>query len=360
MLEDQPFELAKLHFPSLHGEQGLLLPLTASSKNHKVYEGLAGGRLYCVEGTWGTAMAFYSWLKKQANIKYPVYDYQSSRVNRDQLKSLTQNLLVRVANNKIDLTNAPLVPWLKEFYPNLSEFYLPFAEVLGMNGAWQWYTKGIQFPNLNHKVHPFYGVYFPTRHEHLELFNEWLLRNEPIRSAIDIGTGCGILTFYMIKNGVKKVLATDINQNAIYSLSIELNRLDIVEKVELQRTNFLEEVDAKDFEAIVFNPPWIPETPSNALDMAMYYQSNFFDNFFTQAYGKLKSGTTVLLLFSTFAQVAGVASEHPIEQELAANKRFALVSKTENPILQNPSSKKHWLTEIRSKERAELWELVRV
>ena len=335
-------------------------PILASTKNQKVFEGLARGKAYCFEGTYGTAMAFYSWLKTQVNFNYPVHDYQSSRVNRDQLKSLTQNLLVRIANHQINLANAPQIPWLKEFYPKLSEFYLPFTDVLGMNGAWQWYTKGIQFPNLNHKVHPYYGVYFPTRYEHLELFNEWLGSNDPIRSAIDIGTGCGVLSFYMIKNGVKKVLATDINPNALLSLELDLKRLGMEAKVELNRADMLDGIDAKDFDLVVFNPPWIPENFSNALDMAMYYQPNFFDNFFSQAYEKLKPGSTLLLLFSTFAQVVGAVNDHPIERELNANNRFALVSRTEKPILQNPSSKKHWLTEIRNKERAELWELVRI
>lgn len=331
----------------------------ASTPNRIAFEKLKRGSNFCFEGTYGTAMSFYSWVKKQVNELYPISDYKSSRINRDKMREFTQRLFVRIKNQNIDLVNAPQIPWLQEFYSDFDEFYLPFAEVLGMNGAWQWWVNGIQFPELEHKVHPFYGVYFPTRTEHLLLFDNWLAQNKPIFSAMDLGTGSGVLTFYMLKHGVKKILATDINLNSLFSVGKELERQKVESTVSLQHANFFDGIDTQGMDIIVFNPPWIPEKPSNSLDLAMYYQSDFFENFFQQAYNSIPRGCTLLILYSTFAQAAGINTLHPIEHELNTQNRFSLVSHVEKPITQKPSAAKHWLTQIRLKEKVQLWEMVK-
>ncbi|WP_205727987.1 hypothetical protein [Flammeovirga pectinis] len=58
-------------------------------------------------------------------------------------------------------------------------------DVQGLNSAWQWNKKGIVLPVLRNKVHPYYGVYFPTRFDHLILFDNWLKRYEGPKKASD-------------------------------------------------------------------------------------------------------------------------------------------------------------------------------
>jgi hypothetical protein len=332
-------------------------PIVASSKNQKIFSGLQKGDTFCIEGTYGTAMAFYSWLKAQVNSMYPIVNYESSRVNRDVFHRFAQRVLVQIVNHQINLQKAPELFWLREFYPKFDNFYLPFSEVLGINGAWQWFTKGIQFPGLEHKIFPFYGAYFPTRTEHLEMFDQWLLANKPIKNAVDIGTGCGVLSFYMLKHGVSTILATDINPNAIHSVNLEINRWDVRSQVHIANANLFSGINVAESNLVVFNPPWIPDVPSNMLDMAMYYQTNFFDNFFQQAFEVLPTGCRLVILFSTFGQAAGVCKDHPIDFEINNNNRFALVMKEERGVSQKPSPRKHWLDDIRQKEKIELWEL---
>jgi hypothetical protein len=334
--------------------------IKASSKNLDVYQKLMRGQQFCFEGTYGTAMDFYSWVKKQVNAQYPINDYISSRVNRDKLWGFSQQLLVRILDHQINLTKAPQVPWLNEFYPTNTDFLLPFADVLGINGAWQWFKNGIQFPNLSHKVHPYYGAYFPTRTEHLAMFDSWLKSKPHINYAMDMGAGCGVLTFYMIKHSVKRILSTDINPNALHSVSTDIKSIGNASSVIVKRSSFFDEIDTKDLELVVFNPPWIPEEPSNSFDLAMYYQPTFFEQFFSSAFDRLPAGCTILLIFSTFAQAAGLVSQHPIAHELELNSRFKLVKHYQQNLTQKPSSRKHWLSDLRANEKVELWELLKI
>ncbi len=331
--------------------------LNASSQYRKVFNAILNADEYCFEDTYGTAMSFYSWFKKQVNLLVPICDYSSSRDNRDKLKQLTSRLFVRIVDHNVHLQKSPHIPWLKEFYPELNDFFLPFTDVLGMNGSYQWFTAGVEFPSLGHKVHPYYGVYFPTRTEHLLLFDEWLNDNKGISNAIDMGTGCGVLTFYMLKHGVENVLATDINPNAIHSIALELKRLGLEPKVKPMQANLFSGVDVNNRDLVAINPPWIPAESFGNIDLAMYYTNDFFANFFSQAALKLSLNSRLVILFSTFAQAAGLNWDHPIRRELDTSSRFSLVDYKQVSLKQQLSSKKSWLSNVRSNEKVELWEL---
>lgn len=332
-------------------------PVTAAENNRKIAAQLAKGRSFCLEGTWGTAMAFYSWLKKHVAQQVPAIDYASSRRQREALGRLTSHLYLRIHNYHPDLKKAPGNVWLQEFFRGKQVFYMRFTDYLGMNGARQWFEKGIQFPGLKVRIHPFYGTYFPTRTEHLELFDQWLAQQPPMQSAMDIGTGCGVLTFYMLKHGIGHITATDINPNALYSLQQELDRNPAATGVQLKQTSFFDGIALPEPGLIVFNPPWLPMPSHTFIDKAMYYEPGFFETFFSEAFAVLSPKCAMVLLFSDFARVAGISAEHPVEHELNHGGRFILREKTERPLQQPSSGRKSWLQKIRSSEKAELWVL---
>lgn len=358
--ENNPLVVLDMHYPTPILEPLSAKPLTAGNRYQQVFDGLRHGELFCFEGTYGTAMAFYSWVKKQLGQQFPITSYTSSRLHRDKLRDLSQRLLVRVVNHQIDLQSSPSIPWLQEFFPEIKRFYLPFTDVLGINGAYQWFTNGVQFPGLNHRLHPYYGVYFPTRTEHLLLFDSLLGQGRDISSALDMGTGCGVLSFYMLKHGVKSVLATDINPNAIHSLNLDQQRLGLHDKIKTLEADLLEGICCENLDLVVFNPPWIPDTAVGSLDLAMYYQADLFERFFSSAHRALPQRCRLVILFSTFAQAAGLTVEHPVRHELDNHNRFRLVNHTQLPVNQKPSPKKSWLEQVRSHESIELWELERV
>ncbi len=353
----QPTSPFTLQYPEILSLLQITAKITAESNNRQVLAELRKGQKFCFAGTWGTAMAFYSWLKKRVQSRFPATDYASSRIQREKLNALTENLFLPIKNHKPDLAKAPGNPWLKEFYPGEKEFMMRFTDYLGLNGARQWYEKGIQFPGLNHKVHPYYGTYFPTRTEHLELFDKWLSGEKDNKNAIDMGTGCGVLKFYMLKHGIKNITATDINPNGLFSVKQDLVKTGMLKHVNLIQTSFFDGLEMIKPDIVVFNPPWIPAETYTSIDQAMYYQAGFFDEFFAQAYEKLSASCKIVILFSSFAQVVNAATENPIESELKNHQRFLLEEKITQKLQQKASPRKDWLSQIRMHEEAELWVL---
>jgi hypothetical protein len=326
----------------------------------KIYTFLKQGKNVCLTGTYGFALGFYSWLKKQNNNNFPVKDYQTSRVNREALRLLNKNLFIGVEQHYANLEKAPDNPWLRVLYPEQNEFLIRFSDFLGMNGAWQWYHKGIQFPVLENKVHPFYGVYFPTRHEHLTLFDNWLTKNTGFTKALDIGTGCGVLSLMMLKHGIPFVHATDVNPNAVYSTSLEYEKRGLQSKTVIEQAAFTGSFESAGKDLIVFNPPWIPAQTATEMDSATYFEPGFFEAVFDQLYASSVPGSTLAILFSNFARVAGISNEHPIEEEIKNKTRFLLIEKVDAPVVQPPSSRKSWLSKIRQKEKVELWVMKKI
>jgi hypothetical protein len=234
---------------------------------------------------------------------------------------------------------------------------LPFPQVQGLNSSWQWYQNGISIPVLRNKVHPYYGTYFPTRFDHLILFDNWLKRYEgPKKSAIDVGIGSGILAFQMVKHGFQKVFGTDTNPNAIVGLKEFMGETKLSRKIELDLGHLFGSWE-KQTELIVFNPPWLPESSDQDRDdEAIYYNENLFPDFFTEAKKRLLPEGKLVLLFSNLAQVTKVTKDHPIEKELAEGGRFQL-EKCLKKAVKAASDKTKRDQNWRATEEVELWVL---
>jgi methylase of polypeptide subunit release factors len=230
--------------------------------------------------------------------------------------------------------------------------------VQGLNSAWQWYLNGISIPVLRNKIHPYYGTYFPTRFEHLILFNNWLKRYEgPKKSAIDVGFGSGVLSLQMVQHGFQKVFGTDINPNAFVGLTEFMGDTKLSRKIELDLGHLFGKWK-KQTELIVFNPPWLPESHElNRIDEAIYYNEKLFPEFFAEAKDRLLPEGKLVLIFSNLAQITNATKEHPIEKELAEGGRFQLEKFLKKSVKASSDKTKrdqHW----RSSEEVELWVLI--
>ena len=332
------------------------LPVFRGGMNYRhVLKKLDSGPGIKVQGSYATAMAFYSWLKKRITSKHPVYNYITSRITREIINKKTSKIFVKISHHKPEPEKAPEIPWLKIFYPGNPDFLISLPDMLGLNGAWQWYEKGIKYPVLEHRLHPYYGVYFPTRTEHLILFDQWLEKNKGrFTNAADIGTGCGILSFIMARHGMKRVYATDINPNAVYSTSKEIERFRLSKCINIEQASFFGSV-RDDLDLAVFNPPWIPGKCNSITDMGVYYEEGFFEKFFTEAAARLAPGTILIVLFSSFAIEAGITDHNPVEKAVNHDK-FILEDKITRSVTEKAKAKsKNWLNELRSKEKIELW-----
>lgn len=299
-------------------------------------------------------------LKKHLNKSLPNKSFLEQREYRAEYQKLSNRILMEIKNHSLAVKKAPTIGWLEKLYPESEQFYLSLPQIQGLNSAWQWYIKGVSIPVLRNKIHPFYGVYFPTRFDHLIVFDNWLKRyNGPKKSAMDIGIGSGVLSLQMMKYGFQKVYGTDVNQNAIIGLKEFMGDTKLSRKIELDHGNLFGKWD-KETELIVFNPPWLPKSHElNRLDEAMYYHETLFEDFFSEAKQRLLSDGRIVLLFSNLAQITGAAKEHPIERELSNGGRYKLENYYKKRV-KSASKKTKRNQSWRAKEEVELWEISKV
>ncbi len=291
--------------------------------------------------------------------RLPNKTFKEQHNYRSEYHKLSNRILIEIKDNQLEVKKATSIGWLEKLYPEISNFLLTFPQIQGLNSAWQWYKNGISIPVLRNKIHPYYGTYFPTRFDHLILFDNWLKRYEGSKkTAIEVGVGSGILSFQLIQHKFQKVFGTDINPNAIIGLTEFMGDTKLSRKIELDFGHLFGKWE-KPTELIVFNPPWLPElNGKNKNDEAIYYDKNLFPNFFEEAKKRLVPEGKIVILFSNLAQITNITKEHPIEQELEKGNRFQLekcLKKKVKAASEKTKRDQHW----RSSEEVELWILIK-
>ena len=275
--------------------------------------------------------------------------YATRRHLEEQFRKASLNLIVQIQGSDPQLEGIDTNPFLKDFYPKTT-FYLPFVVLQELTGAWKTYSTGIHYPVLGRRLHPFFGVYYPTRTEHLELFATWLSQYKgPKDHCVDVGTGSGILTFLLAKSGFKTIDAIDQNPNAVWSVQDELKRHPIDATIRLHQADLLSPVETANL--IVFNPPWIPGKSHSSVTEALFFDGGLFERFFDQAYTALPIDGKVVFIFSTILTLLRPDIPHPLESELQKG-RFQLIQKLQRKV--KPKSG------LRTKEKVQIWELTRV
>lgn len=296
-------------------------------------------------------------ISKYVNLQHPDSSFTGKRAARADYQELSNRVFLKINNHKLQVRKSPEIGWLKILYPGLEQFLLPFPQVQGLNDSWQWYEKGIFIPVLHKKIHPWYGSYFPTRFEHLELFENWLKHYKGAKSpAIDVGIGSGVLSMQMLNHGISQIYGTDINPNAILGMSEFIARNELQSKLQLSCGDLFEHCP-REAALIVFNPPWLPGMDlSGGLDAAIYYPEDLFSRFFEQAAPHMQKQGRLIVLFSNLAEISDINTVNPIIRELETGNRFhkvQLITKQVRPA----SSKTKRAVSLRSKEKVELWEL---
>ncbi len=334
-----------------------VVPYKRSMDPQTAIDAIIDGYHVLIVDFYSSGLTVLSELKKYIKNTYSDQSFQGQRDFRSVFRELSHQLLLKISNNKLSVKKAPEIGWFKILYPELNEFLLPFPQVQGLNSSWQWYKKGISIPVLKRKIHPWFGTYFPTRFEHLELFDKWLKRYTGEKtSAIDIGIGSGVLSFQMLKHSFEKVYGIDSNPNAIIGLNEDLNKNNLNSKIDLIYGDLFADCNLKT-ELIVFNPPWLPASHNiDGLDKAIYYDKDLFPRFFAEAKKHLNANGRVVILFSNLAQITKVSKTHPIEEELSTGGQFQkelFIQKEVRPASKNTKRNQNW----RASEMVELWVL---
>ncbi len=318
---------------------------------------LEAGNQVLINAFYSDGLSLLKSLKEHLKRKLPNQSFREQREFREAYSKLSNLIVLEVVDHKLDVKKAPAIGWLKKLYPETPNFYLSFPQIQGLNSSWQWYENGILVPVLRNKIHPYYGTYFPTRFDHLLLFDNWLNRYEgPKKTAIDVGCGSGILSFQLIAHGFQKVYGTDTNPNAIIGLTEFMGTTKLSRKIALDFAPFFGKF-TNPTELIIFNPPWLPQTQnSGGLDEAIYYDKNLFPAFFKGAKERLLPNGKLVLLFSNLAKITNVGTKHPIEDELSKGGRFQLercFKKRVKNASKHTRRDQYW----RSEEEVELWVL---
>ena len=319
-------------------------------------EELIEGNYVLIENYYYNGLQILEELTKFLKRKYNKKSFQGQREYRFAFREASHRLLLMVVDNKLHVRKAPKIGWLKILYPEESDFLISFPEVQGLNSSWQWYLNGLEIEILNLKIHPYYGTYFPTRFDHLELFDRWLKKYKGNKkNAIDIGVGSGVLSFQLLQNNFSQVLGTDTNKNAIIGVTQECERLNFSDRLSLAFGDLFANCDFK-ADLIVFNPPWLIAKHElvGGIDKAIYYEPDLFPRFFEQAKQYLKKDGKLVLLFSNLAEVVGADDDHPILNELKGDRFNKELYMQQNVKASSKKTKrKNW----RKKEKVELWVL---
>jgi 16S rRNA G966 N2-methylase RsmD len=336
-----------------------LIQFDSTSDARETIYAMKDGSAVLITEFYSNGMLLLKELHKHLKNRLPNKTFSEQRAYRSEYYRLSNQIFLEIDNQQVVVKKAPKIGWIEKLYPNNSKFLLTFPQVQGLNSAWQWYKNGILVPVLRNKIHPYYGTYFPTRFDHLILFDNWLKRYKgPKKSVIDVGIGSGVLSFQMIQHGFQKVFGTDINPNAIVGLQDFMGDTKLARKIELDQANLFGRFE-KETELIVFNPPWLPAASNiGSLDDAIYYSKNLFPKFFAEANNRLTKDGKVVIIFSNLAQITNVSKEHPIEKELSKGVRFQLENcfkKAVKVASDKTKRDQHW----RGTEEVELWVLTK-
>lgn len=84
-----------------------------------------------------------------------------------------------------------------------------------------------------------------------------IINKNNLKSALDIGTGTGILACTIAKYTLSNATALDVSENALKIAEENIKNLGLSKKVKILKSDLFENVDEK-FDLIVSNPPYIP------------------------------------------------------------------------------------------------------
>lgn len=211
-------------------------------------------------------------------------------------------------------------------------YVTPLQEVLSRVGVDQWRQKGVFVEALQDYVYPDFGVFPPTRQEHIHLLQQQCINdkatvhnnnnNNHPTSFMDVGTGTGVLAALVLQHYPNsRVICTDHNPVALQCARSNLERLfpskDTTgcKKIEYYHGNLFAPTTV---DVIVCNPPWLPGTAHSLLESSIYdTHQGFLTTFLRDARSHLTNDAgEVWLLLSNLAVLLGLRSRDEFLQRI--------------------------------------------
>jgi methylase of polypeptide subunit release factors len=287
------------------------------------------------------------------------------------------------ADGSIDLRRAPDVRQAcNEAWVAQKEGETPTAsvcslrELLGIISAHEWRKKGVEVQQLgwhqdktHHRIHPHYGVFSPVRGEYLELLAKTPLPLDATDSAcnltdftaIDVGTGTGVLAFILAKRGIGQIIATDTAPRALACARDNVARLQAAGLKQVANVKIIEAdlfPPSGQAQLIVCNPPWLPARPGSGLEQAVYDEdSRMLLGFLNSVGERLKDKGEAWLILSDLAERLGLRSREQLLEAIAQAGLHVIARIDTSPKHPKAKDATDPLFAARSREVTSLWRL---
>jgi methylase of polypeptide subunit release factors len=281
------------------------------------------------------------------------HEHRQAQMNRAHTLGLL--LLPFDADYAVPLRRAPDVrqACVEAYGIGTRAFVASLRELLGVIGAHEWRKKGVAVPALNGRIHPHYGVFAPIRGEYVGLVAGAVLPADSL--AWDIGTGTGVLAAVLARRGVKRIIATDTDPRALACARENLERLGVLERVELVLQDFFPSGRAP---LVVCNPPWIPGHPGSSMERAIFDpDSRMLRGFLRGLVDHLEPSGEGWLILSDLAEHLGLRSRAELLEMIDAAGLQVLERTDARPEHPRTRDERDPLYAARRAEVTSLWRL---
>jgi SAM-dependent methyltransferase len=282
------------------------------------------------------------------------------RQARSQRARTLNSLLIPLNDDySIPLRKAPDIrqACVEAFGPAEAASVTSLQALLGVIGAHEWRTKGIEIAEAGGRIHPHYGVFAPIRREYVDLVSSTPLPAAcaSISVAFDIGTGTGVLAAVLARRGIERVVATDLDPRALACARENVRELGLSDRIDVVQADLFPEGRAA---LVVCNPPWIPARPSSSMENGIYDpESQMLRGFLAKLSAHLTPGGEGWLILSDLAEHMGLRTRAQLLEEFEAAELRVLGRNDVPPRHPRAADKADSLHTARAAEITSLWRL---
>ena len=229
--------------------------------------------------------------------------------------------------------------------------------LLGVIGAHEWRTKGIDLPEAGGRIHPHFGVFAPIRREYVDLVSNAQLPAACTSSSVafDIGTGTGVLAAVLARRGIEHVVATDLDTRALACARENVRQLGLSDRIDVVEADLFPEGRAA---LVICNPPWIPARPSSPMENGIYDpDSRMLRGFLTKLPEHLAPDGEGWLILSDLAELLRLRTRAELLGEFEAAGLRVLGRHDVPPRHPRAADKTDPLHDARAAEVTSLWRL---
>lgn len=179
------------------------------------------------------------------------------------------------------------------------------------------------------------NVFSPKYFRDTELFAE----NFPVNNneeMLEIGSGTGIISIIAIEKGARKVVATDINSDAIKNSQENIEKYQMQDRIEVRQGDVYSVIKPEEkFDTIFWNTPFgltdeenIPDLEKSVYDPG--YKST--EKFIRQARNHLKEKGRILIGFSSTLGKLDLIKKYCEESDFSLKLLYEVDSEETHPV----------------------------